>query len=416
MDVLVLGSGAREHALCWKLSREGGVGRLYAAPGNPGMAELATLLPLDAADAGAVVAACREHGISFVVVGPEAPLVAGVADALRAAGIGVFGPSAEAARLEGSKLFTKQVLSAAGVPTAAWRAFTDAREAEAYARGQGACVIKADGLAAGKGVVVASTGEEAAAGVRACAALGAAGATLLVEERLLGEEVSVMALCDGERYALLPTARDHKRVGDGDTGPNTGGMGAVCPAGSLDAQALEAVGRDVMAPTLSEMRRRGTPFQGVLYAGLMLTASGPQVLEFNCRLGDPEAQVILLSLDEPLLPLMVACARGELEARALELKPGVAVGVVAAAAGYPASPRTGDAITGLGSIPAGVHVFQAGTRRSGDALVTAGGRVLTLCAQGANLDEARAQAYAGVDAVSFPGMHARRDIGLSPRR
>jgi len=341
MDVLVLGAGAREHALCWKLQQDGGVGRLYAAPGNPGMASLARLLPLDASDGAAVVEACRAHGIGFVVVGPEAPLVAGVADALCAAGIGVFGPSAAAARLEGSKAFTKEVLQAAGVPTAAWRAFTDPAEAERYARVQGACVIKADGLAAGKGVVVASNGEEAAGGIRTCAALGAAGVTLIVEERLEGEEVSVMALCDGERFALLPTSRDHKRVGDGDSGPNTGGMGAVCPAGSLDRAALEAVGRDVIAPTLAEMRRRGTPFQGVLYAGLMLTAAGTKVLEFNCRFGDPEAQVILLSLDEPLLPLLQACAGGKLEGRPLRVKDGVAVGVVAAAAGYPASPGTG---------------------------------------------------------------------------
>ena len=416
MDVLVLGAGAREHALCWKLKQDGGVGRLYAAPGNPGMATLATLLPLDASDGAAVVAACRAHGISFVVVGPEAPLVAGVADALRTAGVGVFGPSAAAARLEGSKAFTKEILQAAGVPTAAWRAFTEPREAEAYAHGVGACVIKADGLAAGKGVVVASDGEEAAAGVWTCAGLGSAGSTLIVEERLEGEEVSVMALCDGERYALLPTARDHKRVGDGDTGPNTGGMGAVCPAGSLDASALDAVGRDVIAPTLAEMRRRGTPFQGVLYAGLMLTAAGPKVLEFNCRLGDPEAQVILLSLDEPLLPLLVACAEGGLAARPLRVKHEVAVGVVAAAAGYPASPRTDDVIGGLEQVPPGVRVFHAGTRRSGDVLVTSGGRVLTVCAQGLDVADARARAYAGLAAVNFEGMHARRDIGLEPVR
>ncbi|MBM4381606.1 MAG: phosphoribosylamine--glycine ligase, partial [Deltaproteobacteria bacterium] len=278
-----------------------------------------------------------------------------------------------------------------------------------------ACVIKADGLAAGKGVVVASNGEEAAGGIRTCAALGAAGVTLIVEERLEGEEVSVMALCDGERFALLPTSRDHKRVGDGDSGPNTGGMGAVCPAGSLDRAALEAVGRDVIAPTLAEMRRRGTPFQGVLYAGLMLTAAGTKVLEFNCRFGDPEAQVILLSLDEPLLPLLQACAGGKLEGRPLRVKDGVAVGVVAAAAGYPASPGTGDVIEGLERVPDGVQVFHAGTRRHGEALVTASGRVLTVCARGTDVTEARARAYAGLDAVHFSGMHARRDIGLKRR-
>lgn len=412
-DVLVLGAGAREHALCWKLKQEPSVGRLYASPGNPGIEGLATLLEVSPTDGAAVVRACEVHRIGLVVVGPEAPLVAGVADALQQAGIDVFGPTAAAARLEGSKAFAKEIMRAAGVPTADFRLFTDAAEAEAWASTRGDVVIKADGLAAGKGVVVAGSAEEAVAGVRACAALGEAGATLLLEERLEGEELSVMALCDGERYVLLPPARDHKRVGDGDTGPNTGGMGAVCPAAALDASALEEVGRTVMGPTLVEMRRRGTPFRGVLYAGLMLTRSGPKVLEYNCRLGDPEAQVILLMLDEPLLPLLIACARGRLEPRQLRLRPGTAVGVVAAADGYPASPRLGDEIQGVAAVPPDVQVFQAGTKLSDGRVVTAGGRVLTACAVGEDLPSARRAAYAALAHVRFRGMHFRSDIGAS---
>jgi phosphoribosylamine--glycine ligase len=412
-DVLVLGAGAREHALCWKLKQDPAVGRLFAAPGNPGISRLATLLELPPTDGPAVVEACRAHGIGLVVVGPEAPLVAGVADALQRAGIDVFGPTAAAAQLEGSKAFAKEIMRAAGVPTADFRLFTDASEAEAWAGTRGAVVIKADGLAAGKGVVVAGSAEEAVAGVRACAALGEAGATLLLEERLEGEELSVMALCDGERYALLPPARDHKRVGDGDTGPNTGGMGAVCPAAALDGAALEEVGRKIMGPTLAEMKRRGIPFRGVLYAGLMLTQSGPKVLEFNCRFGDPEAQVILLMLDEPLLPLLLACARGNLSPRPLRTRQGVAVGVVAAAAGYPASPRTGDEIHGLEAVAGGVQVFQAGTKKAGGRVVTSGGRVLTACAVGEDVPAAQRTAYAALSRVRFDGMHYRRDIGAS---
>jgi phosphoribosylamine--glycine ligase len=412
-DVLVLGGGAREHALCWKLKQDPAVGRLYAAPGNPGMAQLATLLEVPPTDGPAVVEACKAHGIGLVVVGPEAPLVAGVADALQRAGIAVFGPMAAAARLEGSKAFAKEIMRAAGVPTADFRLFEDASEAEAWAATRGAVVIKADGLAAGKGVVVAGSAEEAVAGVRACAALGEAGATLLLEERLEGEELSVMALCDGERFVLLPPARDHKRVGDGDTGPNTGGMGAVCPTASLEPSALEEVGRTVIGPTLAEMRRRGTPFRGVLYAGLMLTRSGPKVLEFNCRFGDPEAQVILLVLDEPLLPLLLACAQGNLAPRPLRTREGVAVGVVAAAHGYPATPRVGDEIHGLTAVPRDVQVFHAGTKSSGGRVVTSGGRVLTACAAGVDLPAAQRAAYSALSRIQFEGMHYRSDIGAS---
>jgi phosphoribosylamine--glycine ligase len=300
-------------------------------------------------------------------------------------------------------------MAAAEVPTAGWRAFTDAREAEEHARARGRIVVKADGLAAGKGVVVAGGPEEAGSAVRELAKLPA-GRRLLLEERLEGEEVSVIALCDGERYRLLPPARDHKRVGEGDTGPNTGGMGAFAPAGSLDAAGLEEVGRKVIARTLAELARRGHPFRGALYAGLMLTPEGPRVLEFNCRFGDPETQVLMLALDDDLLPLLDACARGTLERGPLRVAPGLAVGVVVAAENYPQAPRLGDAIEGLDAVPSGVEVFHAGTRIDGGRLVTAGGRVLTVCARRDTAAGARAAAFDGVGRIRFRGMHFRRDI------
>ncbi|HZH03012.1 MAG TPA: phosphoribosylamine--glycine ligase, partial [Myxococcaceae bacterium] len=337
MNVLVLGAGGREHALAWKLAHSRQITQLLCAPGNPGTAGLAENVPVDPLDPVAVVSVARARAVDLVVVGPEAPLVAGVTDALEAADIGVFGPSAAAARIEGSKAFAKDVMSKAGIPTAPYRVFERHEEAAAYARGlSGGAVIKADGLAAGKGVVVIQDGAEAAGAVAELSMLGAAAKTLLVEERLEGEEVSVIALCDGERYALLPPARDHKRALDGDRGPNTGGMGVYAPSPSLDAAALERVGREVMAPALAEMRRRGAPFKGALYAGLMLTPGGGyQVLEFNCRFGDPETQVLMLQVEEDLAPLLLACARGALESRPIALHPGVAVGVVMAAEGYP---------------------------------------------------------------------------------
>lgn len=409
MKVLVLGAGGREHALCWKLKQSPALTALYCAPGNPGTAQLATNLNVRAEDPDAVVAACLAHGIELVVVGPEAPLVAGVADAVKRAGVDVFGPSQGAARIEGSKAFAKDVMSQAGVPTAAFKTFTDAQQAEQWARAHAPIVIKADGLAAGKGVVVAVTPDEAALGVRECAALGAAAATLLLEERLSGDEVSVIALCDGERYVLLPSARDHKRVGDGDTGANTGGMGAFSPAPGLDDAFLVRVGEEVIAPTLQELAKRGTPFQGALFAGLMLTPDGYRVLEFNCRLGDPETQVLLTLLEEDLLPLLVSCARGTLQPRPLRLRPGVAVGVVAASHGYPQRPRLADPIT-VGQLADAV-LFHAGTKLQDGALVTSGGRVLTATAHGPDFQTARQRAYAALGRVSFAGMHFRRDIG-----
>jgi phosphoribosylamine--glycine ligase len=333
-----------------------------------------------------------------------------VADALRAAGIAVCGPGAAAANIEGSKAFAKEIMLAAGVPTARTEIFGDPALAAARALEWGKVVVKADGLAAGKGVVVAESGEEAAA---ACRALGAlpAGKQILLEELLTGPELSVIALCDGERYVLLPPAQDHKRIFDGEKGPNTGGMGAYAPANYLSPAQLDEVGRLVIAPTLAELRRRGAPFIGALYAGLMLTPEGPKALEFNCRLGDPETQPLLMQLGEPLAALLLACARGALVPRALAVRPGASVGLVLAARGYPDAPVLGDAISGLDApLPPGVQVFQGGTKRQGASIVTSGGRVLTVCAQAPSLVEARRLAYQAAAGITFAGRQLRTDI------
>jgi phosphoribosylamine---glycine ligase len=412
VKVLLLGSGGREHALAWKLAQSPRLSRLLCAPGNPGTARWGTNVPLQADSPEAVVSLARRERVDLVVVGPEAPLVAGVADALAQVDIPCFGPVAAAARIEGSKAFAKEVMAEAGVPTAAFRVFTDdAAGAEAYAVAQGRIVVKADGLAAGKGVIVAPDARAAREAVRAVAAMGQAGQRMVLEELLEGEEVSLMALCDGERYVLLPLSQDHKRVGEGDTGPNTGGMGAYCPAPFLSPQELTRVGEQVIAPTLAVLRRRGTPLRGVLYAGLMLTASGPKVLEFNARFGDPETQVLMMQVEEDLLPLLDACARGALEPRPLSLHAGASVGVVLAAEGYPDAPKKGQRIEGLDRVPSNAPVFLAGVAKEGGALVTAGGRVLTVCARGQDLATARERALAAAEAVRFEGRHFRRDIG-----
>ena len=407
MKILLLGSGAREHALAWKLRQSAEVSALVVAPGNPGIAQLAECVALDIVQPDAVVALARARAVDLVVVGPEAPLVAGVADALRAAGIDVFGPGAAGARIEGSKAFAKEIMHAAGVPTARFELFTDVEQAAARALRWGPVVVKADGLAAGKGVVVAKSGEEAAA---ACRALGAlpAGQTILLEEVLTGPELSVMALCDGARFVLLAPSQDHKRVFEGDQGPNTGGMGAYAPANFLSAAELQRVGETVIAPTLAELRKRGIDFRGALYAGLMLTPGGPKVLEFNARLGDPETQVLMMQLADDLAVVLRDCARGALTTTSLGQHEGFSVGVVLAAEGYPDAPRTGDLI---GALPADALVFHAGTRLRDGALVTAGGRVLTACARGATLAEARQQANALAASISWPGRHYRADIG-----
>jgi len=412
VKVLVLGSGGREHALAWKIGQSPLLTGLFCAPGNPGTAGLARNVPLNLDDHRAVLGWVRNSGIDLVVVGPEAPLVKGIADSLSGAGVAVFGPSAAAAALEGSKVFAKEVMAAAGVATPHSTVFESTAEAEAFVRGRGPAVIKADGLAAGKGVIIANNGDEAVRAVRALASLGIASKRLLVEERLEGPELSVIALCDGERYALLPPAQDHKRVGDGNRGPNTGGMGAYAPAPLLDGEGLAAIGTTVIAPMLREMSRRGAPFRGALYAGLMLTPEGPRVLEFNCRLGDPETQALMLILDQDLLPLLASCAKGNLSPRSLSAGRGVSVCVVLAAEGYPQAPRIGDRIEGLDAVGSEATVFHGGTRLEGGHYLTAGGRVLSICASGSTLSAARETAYGAIARLHFRGMHYRRDIGM----
>jgi phosphoribosylamine--glycine ligase len=373
------------------------------------------MVPVAPDDVRAVVALARARRVDLAVVGPEAPLVKGVVDALIAQGIPAFGPVLGAARLEGSKSFAKEVMEAARVPTASFRVFDSPAEAEDFVRKNERVVVKADGLAAGKGVVVAHHADEGVAAVRWLSTLGASGKRLVVEELLEGDEVSVIALCDGERYALLPAAQDHKRVGENDTGPNTGGMGAYAPGPFVGAEILKTVGDGIIAPMLAEMARRGSPFRGALYAGLMLTESGPRVLEFNCRFGDPEAQVLMLQIDEDLLPLLAACAHGALRVGEVRARSDASVAVVLAAEGYPQSPRAGDLILGLDALPPSVMAFHAGTKLDGGRLLTAGGRVLSICARGPTLPQARASAYQAIAGIRFPGMHYRRDIGARVR-
>ena len=411
MKVLLLGSGAREHALAWRIAQSRELWKLHCAPGNAGMEERWKCHPIEPANPALVCELALRLGVDLVVVGPEGPLVAGVADALRKVSVAVFGPDAAAARIEGSKAWAKEVMTAARVPTPRCEVFTDLKAAEARAKSGGAAVVKADGLAFGKGVIVADSGEEAAQAVRTLGAL-AAGATLLLEERISGPELSVIALCDGDRYLLLPPAQDHKRLLDGDQGPNTGGMGAWAPANLVSAAQMEEIGRLLISPTLAELARRGTPFRGALFAGVMLTAEGPKVLEFNCRFGDPETQPLLMQLDEDLLPLLAACAAGRLTQTKLKVKAGVSVAVVLAAHGYPQSPRAGDTIDGLQQpAPTGVERFLGGVRREAGVPLTSGGRVLTVCAQAPTFEAARAAAYAEAERIQFAGKQYRRDIG-----
>jgi len=418
MRVLVVGGGGREHALCWAIAASPLLTKLWCAPGNPGIAELAECVPISATDIPRLVAFAREQGVELVVAGPEAPLTLGLADACAEAGIKCFGPSAAAARLEGSKAFCKEVADAAGVPTAAWRRFDDPAAARAYVRERGApIVVKADGLAAGKGVVVAQTAEEAEAAVAdimESRVHGAAGASVVIEDCLVGEEVSFFALCDGQTALPLGAAQDHKRVGEGDTGPNTGGMGAYSPPPAFTPEVEARVMERIIRPALTEMARRGTPFRGVLFAGLMLTGDGAKLIEFNVRFGDPECQALMLRLRSDLLAALVAACDGELADFDLRWEKEPSLVVVMAAEGYPGAPRKGTEIRGLeraAQVP-GVQVFHAGTARRDDgALVADGGRVLAVAATGATLRAARDAAYAAVDAIDWLGGFCRRDIG-----
>ncbi len=416
MNVLLIGSGGREHALANALAKSPRLTKLFCAPGNPGIAEVAECVVVDVADHDAVANFCRLMKIELVVIGPEQPLVEGLVDSLEAAGIPAFGPSKAAAQLEGSKGFTKDLCARAHIPTGAYGRFSDRDAALAYVRKHGApIVVKADGLAAGKGVVVAMTLAEAEAAVAACfeGAFGAAGAEVVVEEFLEGEEASFFALCDGTRALALASAQDHKRVGDGDTGPNTGGMGAYSPAPVVTDAIAARVMKEIVEPTVRAMAEAGTPFKGVLFAGLMIGEDGPKLIEFNTRFGDPETQVILPRIDDDLLTLLDSCARGKLTAAHVALKPVSALTVVLAAKGYPAAPQKGGEITGVDRANAleGVVVTHAGTKRSGAALVANGGRVLNVTGFGPDVRAAHDRAYAGVDAIEFPDGFSRRDIG-----
>jgi phosphoribosylamine--glycine ligase len=431
--ILLVGSGGREHALAWKLLQSRECDCLIAAPGNPGIEALGHRrgIPVGRVKLAKVktdaipemVALAKVEKVDLVVCGPEVPLMAGLGDACTAAGLRFFGPSRVAAEIEGSKQFAKDLMKQAGIPTAAYGSFSDLAAAEAFIDAQpGNVVVKADGLCAGKGVVVASTHDEAKQAVHSMLidkVFGDAGARVVIEERLTGREVSMMALCDGTRFVLLASAEDHKAVFDGDRGPNTGGMGAYSPSPLVNLVLTESIARNIFAPLVAALADAGRPFRGLLYGGLMLTPDrGPMVIEWNCRFGDPETQVVLPRMDEDLLPWLLDAASGQLPLRLPQWRPGLAVCVVLAAEGYPGKVRSGDAIQGLdknGQLP-GEHdamvVFHAGTKSDGQRLLTQGGRVLGVTATGANLDEARACVYAGIDRITWPGMHFRKDIGL----
>lgn len=414
MKVLLIGSGGREHALAWKIAQSPLLTKLYAAPGNPGIAEEAELVSIDTDDHAAVVQFCMDKAIDFVVVGPEAPLVAGIADRLREAGIAVFGPSAAAAQLEGSKGFTKDVCARFNIPTGAYQRFNNAPKAKAYVREQGApIVIKADGLAAGKGVTVAMTLDEALAAIDDCfeGAFGAAGAEVVVEAFLDGEEASFFCLSDGKSLLPLATAQDHKRVGDGDTGPNTGGMGAYSPAPVMTPDMVERTMKEIIEPTMRGMAEMGHPFQGVFFAGLMITEKGPELIEYNVRFGDPECQVLMMRLKSDLLPILHASATGTLDQVTAEWSEDPALTVVLASKGYPGAYDKATPIASLPQAGDGAKVFHAGTAMKDGQLVATGGRVLNATARGATVAEAQAEAYRLVDAVEWANGFCRRDIG-----
>ncbi len=416
MRVLLIGSGGREHALAWKLAQSPLLEALFIAPGNPGTAQCGTNVPLNVAHHADVIAFCQSERIGLVVVGPEAPLVAGLVDDLEAVGIKAFGPSKAAARLEGSKAFTKELCVEANIPTAAYARFTDCEKAKAYVRTQGApIVIKADGLAAGKGVVVADTIEQAIAAVEDNLGSGIAGAEIVIEECMFGEEASFFALVDGTNAVALASAQDHKRVGDGDTGPNTGGMGAYSPAPVVTVEIEARVMAEIIQPTVAAMAKRGTPFKGVLFAGLMITENGPKLIEYNTRFGDPECEVLMPRLKSDLLAALLATIEGRLKPSDLVWSDEAALTVVYAAKGYPAKPETGTVIGSLEKAASveGVTVFHAGTKQREDSsLVSNGGRVLAVTGMGGTISEAKSRAYAAVAAIDWPGGFYRSDIGF----
>jgi phosphoribosylamine---glycine ligase len=419
MKVLVAGSGGREHALCWRLSRDPGVTALFAAPGNPGIAGCANLVEVDSGDPEALLALAASESIDLTIIGPELPLDRGVVDRFRAAGRRIFGPPRAAAQLECSKVFAKGFMARHGIPTARYRVSESAADARALvASGEFGfpVVLKADGLAAGKGVIVARDRHEADAAIRAAMderQFGAAGARLVIEECLTGPEVSFFALCDGTRAIPIASAQDHKRIFDGDEGPNTGGMGAFSPSPLIDDATAARIMREVIDPVLRGMRQEGTEYRGFLYAGLMMTCAGPKVIEYNVRFGDPEAQAVMPLVGGELLPVVAAAADGEVGSRHVTLNPGVSVGVVLASAGYPGPVTSGAVIQGLDAAAGlpNISVFHAGTARRGKDVVTAGGRVLTVVATGPDYRVAIERAYHAASLISFEGMQYRRDIG-----
>jgi phosphoribosylamine--glycine ligase len=416
MNILLLGSGGREHALAWKIAASTLTDAFYCAPGNAGIAREAECVALDITDHAAIVAFCKTNTIDFVVVGPEAPLVAGVVDDLAAAGIKAFGPSKLAARLEGSKGFTKDLCRANNIPTAAYERFTSPAPAKEYLKKTGApIVIKADGLAAGKGVVVAQTLAEANAAIDMMfeGGLGAAGAEVVIEEFMVGEEASFFALCDGEIALPLASAQDHKRVGDSDTGPNTGGMGAYSPAPVMTPEITARTMDEIIRPTLKAMKAMGCPYKGVLFAGLMITKDGPKLIEFNARFGDPETQVLMLRLMSDLVPALIASCDGQLKAFDLRWYPDAALTVVMAAKGYPGDYQRGSVIEGLDAAAEvqGVEIFHAGTKEANGKIVSNGGRVLNVSAMAKTVSEAQRRAYQAIDRIKWPEGFCRRDIG-----
>jgi phosphoribosylamine---glycine ligase len=416
MNILILGSGGREHALAWKIAASPLADRIYCAPGNAGIAQEADCVALDLADHKAVITFCRANTIDFVVVGPEVPLVAGIADDLEGAGIKTFGPSKWAARLEGSKGFTKDLCKANKIPTAAYERFKFAAPAKDYVRKKGApIVVKADGLAAGKGVVVAGTVAEAEAAIDMMfgGGLGAPAWEIVIEDCLIGEEASFFALCDGETAIALASAQDHKRVGDGDKGPNTGGMGAYSPAPIMTAEMNQRVMDEIIQPTVRALKAMGAPYKGVLFAGLMITAGGPQLIEYNVRFGDPECQVLMLRLMSDLLPALIAARDGQLKHFNLRWYPDAALTVVMAAKGYPGNYAKGSVIEGLDAAAQveGVEIFHAGTKADGKRILANGGRVLNACARGKTVAQAQQRAYSAIDKINWPDGFCRHDIG-----